>query len=174
MITIRKWPDDSADLLNDLYSHVNQKYCLTQLACPLDEQATGRYLDAVRTGIVDGKPFLCFAVLLDEEVIGKVDLTRYEGGFAETDIVLKEQYTGEGYGPEAMKLVLDLVSDMDWCSAVGAYVDKDNIHARRMFTRAGFRQGRPFEADIMIPSPGRYILKTTTGYEYLYRFPEVL
>ncbi len=172
MITIRKWPGGSADLLNDLYSHVNQRYCLTILECPLDGPATARWLNAAETGIVDGRPFLSFAVMLDDEVVGKIDLTRYEDGFAETDIVIREEHTGMGYGREAMKQVIDLVSEIHWCDAVCAYINKENMHARRMFMRAGFRQGRPFEADVMTPANGRYILKTTPGYEYIYRFPE--
>ncbi len=172
MIILRRWPDHSEEMLNDLYAHVNQKYCLTRLTCPLPPEATERYLQAVRTGFVNGKPFVCFLILLDDIPIGKTELTRYENGIAEVDIVIREEYTGNGYGREAMRQLLNYVDEAGWCSGVSAYIDKDNAHARRMFLRAGFRQTRGFEADIMTPVNGKYVLKTRTGYEYLYRFQE--
>ena len=167
MIQLKPWSDHSIETLNELYEHVNQKYCLTQLPVPLEQEPTERYLKAAETGFVDEKPFLCFAILLDEVLIGKTDLSCYEGGFAEVDIVIREEYTGNGYGREALEQLVEYVTSASWCTAIGGYVEKDNMHARRMFMKAGFRQTRPFSADIMTPVNGKYVLKTKQGYEYI-------
>ncbi|MBQ1355894.1 MAG: hypothetical protein IIY72_05395, partial [Solobacterium sp.] len=55
-----------------------------------------------------------------------------------------------------------------WCRAVYAYVARDNSHARRMLTHAGFRQMRAFQADVMRWDGGTYRVEPQTGYEYIY------
>lgn len=166
MITLKKWPDPGRYELERLYSEVSQKYCLVQLTVPLEESATQRYLQGIHTGVIDDKQLLCRAVRLDGELIGKIDLNRYPSGAAEIDIVIAAPHTGKGYGSEALRQMISEVSEAQWCTAMHAYAHADNMHARKLFLKAGFRPGRKFQADIMIPGKDGYRFKTVDGYEY--------
>jgi len=96
MITLDQWPSPGRYELEKLYSEVHQKYCLVQLAAPLEENATQRYLQGIHTGVIDDKQILCRAVRLDDQIIGKIDLNRYPSGAAEIDIVIAAAHTGKG------------------------------------------------------------------------------
>lgn len=167
MITLDKWPEDGRYELEKLYSAVSQKYCLVQLAVPLEENATQRYLQGIRTGMIEDRQFLCRSIRLDGKIIGKIDLNRYPSSEAEIDIVIAAPYTGQGYGREALKLLIDEAEQTAWCTAIHAYVHSENMHARKLFLKTGFRPGRKFRADIMIPGKDGYRFRTADGYEYI-------
>ncbi|MBQ9154995.1 MAG: GNAT family N-acetyltransferase [Solobacterium sp.] len=167
MITLDQWPSPGRYELEKLYSEVHQKYCLVQLAVPLEENATQRYLQGIHTGVIDDKQLLCRAVRLDDQIIGKIDLNRYPAGAAEIDIVIAAAHTGNGYGAEALRQIISYVSEQKWCTAMHAYVHAENMHARKLFLKTGFRPGRRFQADVMIPGKNGYRFKTVDGYEYI-------
>ncbi|MBR4164111.1 MAG: GNAT family N-acetyltransferase [Solobacterium sp.] len=167
MIELKKWSDVSHEALEDLYENVDQSRCLVQLMVPLPKEQTEKYINAIQTGIVDDKPFLCFAITLDDKIIGKTELSRYPNNAAEIDIVLKKEYTGKGYGAEAIQQLYTYVQKTSWCNAIYAYVSTENIPAGKLFARAGYALGRPFQADVMVPVDGNYRMETKKGYEFI-------
>ena len=167
MIALKKWTDVHHDALENLYENVDQSRCLIQLMVPLPKEQTEKYIHAIQTGIVDGKPFLCFAITLDDEIIGKTELSRYPNNAAEIDIVLQKEYTGKGYGTKALQQLYTYVQKTSWCNAIYAYVSSENIPAGKMFARAGYALGRPFQADVMVPVDGNYRMETKKGYEFI-------
>lgn len=164
MITLKPWPL-SYEAMNSLYAQSDQSFCLVQLPVPLDKANTFRYLRAVQSQNADGKPFLCRSIQLDEQLIGKIELSRYETMDAELDIILKKDFCFKGYGREALRQMEELVKEMNWCRSVYAYVDTGNIPAAKMLAGSGYEIGRFFSADVMIPDQGSYILKTRRGCE---------
>ena len=64
MIELKKWTDVRHDTLENLYENVDQSKCLIQLMVPLPKEQTEKYITAIQTGIVDDKPFLCFAMMI--------------------------------------------------------------------------------------------------------------
>lgn len=146
MNTIQLKPWDPADRqeLAELYRQTDQSRCLVRVSVPLNEQATDRYLEGVRRREMDGHPFLAFAVLLEDTVIGKIDATLAEDRCAEMDIVLKEAYCSKGYGTEAVRLIIRLLAKKQWCRMITAYADSDNEAVCRMLQKCGFAKGRTF------------------------------
>ncbi|MBQ1531462.1 MAG: GNAT family N-acetyltransferase [Solobacterium sp.] len=173
MLELKKWPEPGAAELRELYEHVNQKYCLVQLPLPLPEEQTKNYLNAVHTGISGDRLLLTRGIFLDGILIGKAELNRYPDMDAELDIVIRNEYTGKRYGLEALAMLLEEVTALQWCTSVSAYVHRDNMHARKLMMKAGLRQGRTFQADILVPDHGNYRLKTVSGYEYHLDIQEV-
>lgn len=170
MIHLEKWPYLRKDELEDLYADADQSHCLVRLPVPLPLSSTRNYMRAVRTENTNGRPFLCFAVYLDERIIGKIEASKDEEDNAETDLILKQQYTGKGYGTEAMKQFLHLLQEREWCRSLAAYIDRDNAAMIRLLEKTGFAEGRGFTADVMIPDQGTYTMKTVRGIEYVYSF----
>ena len=165
-VKLKPFPAADSTALNELYAHVNQRYCLVQLPVPLPEEETARYLEVIRTGNNNGQPFVCFGIFMEDSLIGKIELTRQDDGDAELDVVIRDSETGRGYGTEALQILLREVYRRGWCRAVYAYAARDNSHARRMLAHAGFRQMRTFQADVMRWDHGTYRLEPQTGYEY--------
>lgn len=164
MISLKPWPL-SYEAMNSLYAHADQSKCLVQLIVPLERSNTFRYLQAVQSGVSNGKPFLCRAIMLDDTLIGKIELSRYESYDSELDIILRKEYCAKGYGAAALKLLEDEVSKSGWCRSIYAYVDTENIAAGKMLAQNGYELTRFFSADVMIPYEGSYILKTRRGAE---------
>ncbi|MBR2828972.1 MAG: hypothetical protein IKE68_00310 [Solobacterium sp.] len=51
-VKLKPFPAADSTALNELYAHVNQRYCLVQLPVPLPEEETARYLEVIRTGTI--------------------------------------------------------------------------------------------------------------------------
>ena len=164
MIELKPWPL-SYEAMNSLYADADQSKCLVQLSVPLERAATFRYLQAVNTGVSNGRPFIACAIMLDETLIGKIELSRYESYDSELDIILKKQYCRKGYGSKALALLEETVREKNWCRSIYAYVDTENIPAGKMLAKNGYEIGRFFSADVMIPSEGNYIMRTRRGCE---------
>lgn len=164
MIELKPWPL-SYEAMNTLYSNADQSHCLVQLPVPLERANTFRYLQAVQSENSNGKPFLCRSIWLDEQLIGKIELSRYESYDAELDIILRKEFCHQGYGREALLVMEQLVREQEWCRSIYAYVDTENIAAGKMLAACGYEIGRFFSADVMIPSGGQYILRTRRGCE---------
>ncbi|MBR2991541.1 MAG: GNAT family N-acetyltransferase [Solobacterium sp.] len=165
-VLLEPWPYPGESELRELYSAVDQKYCLVQLPVPLPAAETRKYLAMIHAGGNEERSLLTRAVIVDGILAGKIELSG-TGEDTELDIVLRKDMTGKGYGSEALRLLVDEIRNNALYPCITAYVHKENIHARRMFAKAGMRQIRPFRADILIPSGGQYRLKETEGYEYL-------
>jgi RimJ/RimL family protein N-acetyltransferase len=164
MIELREW-QLSYEVMNSLYYKVDQSKCLVQMAVPLERAGTFRYLQAVQAGISNGKALYVRGIWLDGVLIGKAELSRYETGDAELDIVIASPYCAKGYGAEAMRLLEEEVKKSGWCRSIYAYVDTSNIAAGKMLAKCGFEAGRFFSADVMIPYEGTYAIKTARGCE---------
>ena len=167
---LEPWPYPGEKELQELYAAVDQKYCLVQLPVPLPSAQSAAYLRLVHQGGSAERALLTRAVVIDGAIAGKIELSG-TGDETELDIVIRRELTGKTYGREAFRLLMDEIRGDPLYPCITAYVHKENIHARRMLTRAGMRQVRPFRADILIPSEGQYRLKETEGYEYVI-FPE--
>ncbi len=164
MIELKPWPL-SYEAMNTLYASADQSQCLVQLGIPLDRANTFRYLQSVNAGESNGKPFRAYAVMLDETLIGKIELSRYESGDSELDIILKKQYCHQGYGSQALRLLEEMVRKENWCRSIYAYVDTANIPAGRLLASNGYEISRFFSADVMIPQQGNYVMRTRRGCE---------
>ena len=164
MISLKPWPL-SYEAMNSLYARADQSKCLVQLIVPLERANTFRYLQAVQSGFSNGKAFLCRAIMLDDTLIGKIELSRYESFDSELDIILQKEYCAKGYGKAALKLLEEEVKESGWCRSIYAYVDTENIAAGKMLAASGYELTRFFSADVMIPYEGSYILKTRRGAE---------
>ena len=165
-IHLEPWPVPGMQELQDLYAHTDQKYCLVILPVPLPEQSMLQYLNAVHNGRAGNRRILTRAVMLGTQIIGKAELTA-EDDEAELDIILRRECTGKGYGLQAFRALVDEAVDTGFCTSIEACVHKENIHARRMLSKAGMRQTRPFAADVLVPDNGMYRLKAVEGYEYI-------
>ena len=170
MIHLDKWPYLRKDELEDLYANADQSYCLVRLPVPLPLSSTRNYMRAVRTESTNGRPFLCFAVYLDDRIIGKIEASKDEEDNAEADLILKRQYTGKGYGTEAMRQLQMILQERQWCRTLAAYTDRDNAAMIRVLEKNGFEKERDFTADVMIPDGGTYTVKSVRGMEYVYYF----
>lgn len=167
MLKLKFWPWEDEQALQDLYAHTDQSYCLVQLPVPLPQIQTRNYLESVRIKNTDGKPFLCFAVLLDGECAGKIEVSRSEDDSAELDLVLRKEYTGQGHGTEALSTLISMVKRTHWCRSICAYVREDNLPMRRVLEKNEFEQARAFQADVLVPDHSGYSFRTIKGFEYI-------
>lgn len=172
MIILTNWPDETEKTLMELYENVDQSNCLVTVNISSHQQ-TENYIRIIKSGDNDGKPFLCRAVCLDDQLIGKAELTRYDDNSAELDIVLRREYCGRGYGTKAVVDLVYTVIGMNWCSKIRAYVSAANKPAGRMLMKVGFKPLRKFKADIMVPAENTYSLKEQDGYEFILEIPEI-
>ena len=167
MIRLVSWNYTKKDL-EDLYAHTDQSHCLVALPIPLPEQKTEQYMQALQAGTVNGKTFLCFGILSDDTLIGKIDLFRSDDMSAELDIVIRREYTGQGNGTEALRQLLYRLNVTGWCFSIHAYTDSENIPAGKAFRKAGFHPSRRFKADVVTEHEGIYKMKNVLGIEYSY------
>lgn len=153
--------------LNDLYEHTDQSFCLNPLPVPLDEELSRNYFLAARTSSSNSLPFLARRIDLNGKTIGKIELSCYENGIAELDLIICRDYTGHGYGTEALKAMRQLARDTGFCHGIVAYTMKDHTAMCSLLEHAGFQLARPFTADVIGTNNGRYALRTVQGIEYI-------
>ncbi len=165
MITLRQWPHGSRELLNELYAECDQSMCLVRLPVPLPKEETDRYMHIIETGNNQGRPFLCFGIYLDDRLIGKTELTRYEEGSAEADIIIQRDYCSKGYGTQALQELISTARAEEWCERIIAYIDLQNRAALKLFAKAGFQKGRTFRADVAVYEQGSLRVETHSGLE---------
>ena len=171
MIRLEKWPTQRMDALKELYEHADQSHCLVRIRVPLDVSATRNYFRAIRSENVNGKPFLCYAILLDDTIIGKIEASKDINEDGELDLILKKEYSLQGYGTEALRQFMKMLEEKQWCRRLTAYVDSDNKAMIRVLEKNGFEKKRNFCADVMAPSGNAYSLRTVAGSENVYEFP---
>jgi len=85
-------------------------------------------------------------VTVDGERAGTVGLHPRvpENGSTEVGIFLAKAYWGEGYGTEAVELVVDDAFDEGWAHRVAARIVDGNEASRRLFEGLGFRHEATF------------------------------
>ena len=164
-IQLKEMPLDIGKL-NHLYEQVNQSCCLVQVQTPLAEEKAKQYIDAMESGKVGDKAFLCRGIYSDDTLIGKIEVSRYEDGSAELDLILREEDTQKGYGKEALEKLEEMILEEHWCHEIVAYVKDDNVAMRKLLEGNGYEAERPFKADIMVPRDGKYQLQEIQGFEY--------
>jgi RimJ/RimL family protein N-acetyltransferase len=111
MIRLEKFPYLRKEPLEELYAEADQSFCLVHLPVPLPLNSTRKYLLAVRRELADGKPFLCYAIVLDDQIIGKIEVTKDHNDDAELDLIMKTAYANQGYGTEALRQLKDLLNE---------------------------------------------------------------
>ena len=168
MIELKPFPI-RYEALNDLYEHTDQSCCLNRVAVPLEEATTRGFFLAVRTKNNGGLPFDCRGIYLDGKLIGKIELTRYEDYSAELDLILETEYTGNGYGKEALEQFQNDLRKTGWAQCITAYVKADHKRMIRVLEKTGFEPTRAFAADVMTPQNGTYVLRTVNGIEYSWK-----
>ncbi len=166
MITLASLPIRYEEL-NDLYEHTDQSFCLNHVSVPLDEETTRGYFMMVRTGRNNGMLFAVKGIYLDQKLIGKIERTIYEGGSAEIDLIIRNEYCGKGYGTEALRQFLALPETLEECTSFCAYIDSNNKPAARVLEKTGFEAKRKFLADVVTPQAETYTLRTVEGTEYI-------
>ncbi|MBQ9328244.1 MAG: GNAT family N-acetyltransferase [Solobacterium sp.] len=169
MISLNAFPINY-EVLNDLYAHCDQRYCLNAVSVPLEEESTRAYFLGVRTGVLDGKRFYSFSVDLNQTLIGKIELSIYPEGIGEVDLILRSEETGKGYGTDTMKQLLEKITKESLCEEVYAYVHDENEAMKRLLEHTGFHEGRTFVADVMTPDQGMYRLTSVKGKEYRWSY----
>lgn len=167
-VQLKKWEGDVGSQLEDLYEQVDQSKCLVTLSIPLSKEKLENFIQAIQQEVVEGKAFQSFAIWVEEEMIGKIELTRYENRTSELDLVIKEAYCGKGYGTEAVKLLLQFVQAENWCTSIHAYVDESNQEVIHMLWKNGFQKGRSFQADISMEQEGTYYFQVKKGVEMIW------
>ena len=165
MIELKKMVAD-ASIIEDIYANVNQENCLVQLKTPLPTDQLQQYLQAIEVGKVKDKPFICFGIYQDDAVVGKIELSRYEDGSAELDLVLKEEYCNQKIGREALNQLEEYVKENFWCKRIVAYVNEENEAMIHLLNACKYIETKPFKADIMVLNEGEYQLKTIQGIEF--------
>ena len=170
MIRLEKWPTQRMDALKELYEHADQSHCLVRIRVPLDVSATRNYFRAIRSENVNGKPFLCYAIHLDDAIIGKIEASKDIEEDGELDLILKKEYSLQGYGTEALRQFMKMLEEKQWCRRMTAYVDSENKAMIRVLEKNGFEKKRNFCADVMAPSGNAYSLRIVAGSEYVYEF----
>ncbi|MBO7703846.1 MAG: GNAT family N-acetyltransferase [Solobacterium sp.] len=165
MIALKPFPI-RYEALNDLYEHTDQSFCLNRVAVPLDEDTTRGYFLSVRTESNQGMPFCSYGIFRNDELIGKCELTRYEDGSAEADLIIRSDQVNHGYGKEALALLLKEAETNGFCECITAYIREDNIAAKHIFEQNGFEQTQSFLADVVSPDGREYRITTVKGSEY--------
>ncbi|MBR2067740.1 MAG: GNAT family N-acetyltransferase [Solobacterium sp.] len=165
-IELKRWPTQKVEALNDFYLEVNQEFCLVQIPLPIQEEMALNYLKAIETRKNGNKELLSFAIMLEEEIIGKIELNKGQNHIAELDLVIKEKYTNMGYGKEALKLLEEKVKETNWCRIIEAIVKEDNLRMKKLLVDSGYMEGRSFIADIVVPHRGNYRIEEVEGREY--------
>ena len=167
MITLGTLPVRYEEL-NDLYAHTDQSHCLNHVSVPLDEEMTRSYFLAVRTGMNQGMPFLARGVYLNRKLIGKAELTVYEEGWAEADLLIRREYENRGYGKAALSMIMKEAEEAQFVRCFTAYIDKENLAMKAVLEQVGFTPARTFRTDVLRPMEHGYALKEIEGVEYVY------
>ena len=157
---------NDATILEDIYKNVNQTNCLVQIQTPMPVEQLELYLQAIESGKVKDKEFICFGVYKDDAIIGKIELSKYPDGSGELDLVIKEKYCNQKYGEEALKQLEEYVKENFWCKRIVAYVNQENIAMIQLLRKCNYLKGRQFQADIMVPIDDTYQLKEVKGLEF--------
>ena len=164
---LEPWKYSMRQELEDLYAAADQSGCLVQLPVPLQKPQTDAYLEGVRTGQIDGNPFFCFAVMADNDLIGKIEITVQEDRFAELDVILRKDMCGKGYGKQAVTALIGLAARRQWCRGICAYAADENRAVQEVLVSTGFQPQRTFAADVLVPAGSSYYLKQCQGTEYI-------
>ena len=166
-IQLMPWNPDDCVNLEELYANADQTHCLVCLRLPLEKDATVRYLEGVRRKEIDGNPFYCYAVMLEDRIIGKIELTVQEDRFGELDVILRRDCCGKGNGTQAVRSMIALAAKKQWCRGITAYTDAENAAIQAVLEKNGFQKQRRFQADVLVPSGNTYYLRPCDGIEYV-------
>jgi RimJ/RimL family protein N-acetyltransferase len=99
------------------------------------EAIRGRIERVLRGPTVAGERWLNYAVRRDGVVIGWLEATVYDDGWAEIAYVFGVAYWGHGYASEGVSWLLDQLGDEVW-----AAVHPDNARSIALLVRLGFVQ----------------------------------
>lgn len=166
MIRLVRW-NRGIDELEDLYSRIDQRFCLVQIRVPLDMISTERYAEGLRTGMIGENALFSCAIEAEGITAGKIEVTVDERRIGELDIVIDASMTSKGYGSEALRMFLAMLKEKQICRGVAAYVNDDNAPMIRILEKNGFKPNRRFQAEALDTSNGIYAVKTVSGTEYI-------
>ena len=166
MVKLFRW-DKGTDVLEDLYSRVDQTYCLVRIPVPLDPISTARYAEGIRTGRIGENTLFCMGIEAEGVTAGKIEVTVDERRIGELDIVIDSSLTSKGYGSGALGLFLEVLKEKQICRGVTAYVNAENAAMIRILEKNGFRANRRFQAEVLDTSNGTYAVKAVSGIEYI-------
>ena len=168
---LRDWPKENGDYaLSELYRNTDQSKCLVRIRVPLQYPATANYLHGIYSGMIDGKPFDCQALVMDGRIIGKIECTVHEDGYGELDFILRREYTQQGIGTQMIRMYAERVRCLGLCRGLYAIVDVTNTAAGRALISNGFRMGRKFIADVTVYDEGNVRIESRKGVEMIADF----
>ncbi|MBP3891543.1 MAG: GNAT family N-acetyltransferase [Solobacterium sp.] len=165
MISLLSWRTKTIQDLEDLYADVDQTNCLVALPVPLPKQETIAYYEAIQMEHTQDKVLKTFAIIEEDAIIGKIELS-IEEGIGELDFVLRKEHCNQKKGSEALQKFLELIQKENWCNEIVAYVHEDNLPMQKVLLKQGFQKTQPFKADVMVVRDGVYQLKEVKGSEY--------
>ena len=154
------------ETLNELYEASDQNFCLNPVFLPLDEDRTRAYVLAARTGMNNGFRFLAKGIYRNRTLIGKAELTVYEDGIGEIDLLIVQNECSKGYGTRALQELITL-TEGTVCSGYSAYVREDHEAMKAVLLHNGFHKSRMFRAEVTGISGRQYQVREVIGAEYL-------
>ena len=88
---------------------------------------------------------------------------------AELDLIIKDEYTGRGYGRQAVEQFQTELLKTGWANRITAYVAVNHTRMIRVLEETRFEPKRTFAADVVTPQNGTYALRTVNGVEYSWK-----
>jgi RimJ/RimL family protein N-acetyltransferase len=102
----------------------------------ITDKEIGEYLSRMLQSLADYH----FMIVLGNRTIGHISLIRKKDGWYETQIIIGDKkYWGQGYGSEAIKLLLEEAKKM-LIAKIYLEVRPDNVRAIRSYEKCGFKK----------------------------------
>ncbi len=100
-------------------------------------QSISAIIDQWNTKVFEGRYFESFAVTVDEQAVGYLQLTEDADGNVDLEVHIFSDYRGKTYGTQALCKALDLAKEKGYSTAT-ATIRKNSIPSRRLCESVGF------------------------------------
>ena len=111
----------------------------------MSEESVRRFI-----GGYDDEHFYSWVMDVDGVLVGTIGAYDYKDGQIEVGYSVVRQWQGRGYATEALKKVLDYLTDNEGISCVTAWCAADNAGSRRVLEKAGMKLVRTAEEGIAV------------------------
>ncbi|MBE5947715.1 MAG: GNAT family N-acetyltransferase [Lachnospiraceae bacterium] len=86
---------------------------------------------------IDNRYFEMFAIVHNEEIVGMISLYEHSEHIISCGPEIFEEYRGQGFGFQAMKLALDIAKNKGY-EVASAQIKKDNVASIALHKKLGF------------------------------------
>jgi RimJ/RimL family protein N-acetyltransferase len=101
---------------------------------PISDKQVEKYF----FNILNDKKAFHFMIIVNDEVIGHISLSKKRGLWYETQVIIGEKaFWSKGYGTEAIKLIINKARQLN-IPKIYLEVRPDNIRAIKAYTKSGF------------------------------------